>query len=89
LLSIAETRFASVVCMLKRMVEVKMALQQMVISEEWTIYKDDQISGFVRDTVLNDVWWGKMNYIFKITTPIHDIRFADTDIPCLHLIYEM
>jgi hypothetical protein len=77
--------------MLKRMVEVKMALQQMVISEEWTIYKDDdQISGFVHDTVLNDVWWGKVDYILKITTPIHDmIRFADTNTPCLHLIYEM
>jgi hypothetical protein len=91
LLSIAETRFASVVCMLKQMVEVKMALQQMVISQEWTIYKDDdQISGFVRDTVLNDVRWGKVDYILKITTPIHDmIRFVDTDTPYLHLIYEM
>jgi len=91
LLSIAETRFASVVCMLKRMVEVKMALQQMVISEEWSIYKDDdQISGFVRETVLNNVWWGNVEYIHKITTPIHDmIRLADTNTPCLHLIYEM
>jgi hypothetical protein len=41
LLSIAETRFASVVCMLKRMVEAKMPLKQMVISEEWEIYRDD------------------------------------------------
>jgi hypothetical protein len=53
--------------MLKRMVEVKMALQQMVISEEWTIYKDDdQISGFVRDTVLNDVWWGKWTIFLRL-----------------------
>ena len=33
LLSIAKTRFASVVCMLKRFVEVKTALQQTVISD--------------------------------------------------------
>ncbi|GJN00319.1 hypothetical protein PR202_ga17743 [Eleusine coracana subsp. coracana] len=91
LLSIAETRFASVVCMLKRMVEVKMPLKQMVISEEWAIYKDDnQISSFVHDTVLNEVWWNNVDFVLKITTPIHDmIRLADTDNPCLHLIYEM
>jgi hypothetical protein len=47
---------ASVVCMLKRMVEVKMSLKQMVISDEWEIYRDDdQISSFVCETVLNDV----------------------------------
>jgi hypothetical protein len=40
LLSIAETRFAFVVCMLKRFVEVKSALQQMVISDKWSIYKE-------------------------------------------------
>jgi hypothetical protein len=80
LLSIAETRFASFVCMLKRRVEVKMPLKQMVISEEWEIYRDDdQISSFVHETVLNDVWWGKVEFILKITTPIHDmIRLAGT-----------
>ena len=41
LLSIAETRFASVVCMLKRFVEVKAALQHMMISDKWSIYKED------------------------------------------------
>jgi len=41
LLSITETRFASVVCMLKRFVEIKTALQYMVISDKWNIYKDD------------------------------------------------
>jgi hypothetical protein len=47
LLSIAETRFASVVCMLKRFVEVKAALQHMVISDKWSIYKDDAPSAQV------------------------------------------
>jgi hypothetical protein len=41
LLSIAEIRFASLVCMLNRFVEVKAALQHMVISDKWSIYKDD------------------------------------------------
>ncbi|GJN07687.1 hypothetical protein PR202_ga25535 [Eleusine coracana subsp. coracana] len=40
LLSIAETRFASVVCMLRRFVEVKTALQQMVISDRWNVYRE-------------------------------------------------
>ncbi|XP_066336805.1 putative transcriptional regulator tpeD [Miscanthus floridulus] len=91
LLSIAETRFASVVCMLKRFVEVKAALQHMVISDKWSIYKEDASTAqHVKEKILSDVWWGNVDYILRITTPIYDmIRFADTDTPCLHLIYEM
>ncbi|XP_072146540.1 putative transcriptional regulator tpeD [Setaria viridis] len=91
LLSIAETRFASVVCMLKRFVEVKAALQHIVISDKWSIYKEDASTAqHVKEKILSDVWWGNVDYILRITTPIYDmIRFADTDTPCLHLIYEM
>ncbi|XP_066327000.1 uncharacterized protein [Miscanthus floridulus] len=91
LLSIAETRFASVVCMLKRFVEVKAALQHMVISDKWSIYKEDASTAqHVKEKILSDVWWGNVDYILRITTPIYDmIRFVDTDTPCLHLIYEM
>ena len=91
LLSIAETRFASVVCMLKRFVEVKAALQHMVISDKWSIYKEDASTAqHVKEKILSDVWWGNVDYILRITTPIYDmIRFADTDTPRLHLVYEM
>jgi len=96
LLSIAETRFASVVCMLKRFVEVKTALQQMVISDKWSVYRevrDDSptpTAQIVKDLILSDVWWDKVDYILKITTPIYEmIRMTDTDTPCLHLVYEM
>ncbi|WVZ64311.1 hypothetical protein U9M48_013851 [Paspalum notatum var. saurae] len=91
LLSIAETRFASVVCMLKRFVEVKAALQHMVISDKWSIYKDDAPTAqVVKEKILSDVWWGNVDFILKITAPIYEmIRLADTDTPCLHLIYEM
>ncbi|XP_062188472.1 uncharacterized protein LOC133891748 isoform X2 [Phragmites australis] len=80
-----------VVCMLKRMVEVKMPLKQMVISEAWDIYKDDaQTAALIHDKVLSEVWWRNVEYILKITTPIYEmIRVADTNTPCLHLIYEM
>ena len=91
LLSIAETRFASIVCMLKRFVEIKTALQHMVISDKWNIYKDDAPTAqVVKEKILSDVWWGNVEYILRITNPIYEmIRLADTDTPCLHLIYEM
>ncbi|KAJ1298855.1 hypothetical protein BS78_01G485900 [Paspalum vaginatum] len=91
LLSIAETRFASVVCMLKRFVEIKVALQHMVISDKWSIYKDDAPTAqVVKEKILSDVWWGNVEYILRITNPIYEmIRLVDTDTPCLHLIYEM
>ncbi|XP_062196874.1 uncharacterized protein LOC133899819 [Phragmites australis] len=91
LLAIAETRFASVVCMLQRFMEVKRPLQSMVISEQWDHYKDDaQIAAHVKEKILSDVWWGNVEFILKFTQPIYDmIRVADTDTPCLHLIYEM
>ncbi|KAJ1257224.1 hypothetical protein BS78_K172500 [Paspalum vaginatum] len=91
LLSIAETRFASVVCMLKRFVEVKAVVQHMVISDKWSIYKDDAPTAqVVKEKILSDVWWGNVDFILRITTPIYEmIRIADTDTPCQHLIYEM
>ncbi|XP_021722603.1 uncharacterized protein LOC110690084 [Chenopodium quinoa] len=42
LLCIADTRFASIVCMLKRLKLLKTSLQSMVISENWSLYKDDR-----------------------------------------------
>lgn len=91
LLAIAETRFASVVIMLRRFVLVKNALQSMVISPQWDIYKDDtEAASVVKEKILSDVWWSKVEYILKITEPLHEmIRVADTDNPCLHLVYEM
>ncbi|KAL9685775.1 hypothetical protein QQ045_023227 [Rhodiola kirilowii] len=92
LLSVAETRFASVVIMLKRFKLVKSALESMVVCDQWTTYKDDDQAKarFVRDTILNEDWWDKVNYILAFTTPIYDmIRVCDTDKPCLHLVYEM
>ncbi|WVZ75381.1 hypothetical protein U9M48_023437 [Paspalum notatum var. saurae] len=91
LLSIAETRFASVVCVLKRFVEVKTALQHMVISDKCRNYKDDDPTAqIVKENVLSDVWWANVDYILWFTTPIYEmICLADTNTPCLHLIYEM
>ncbi|WVZ53029.1 hypothetical protein U9M48_004020 [Paspalum notatum var. saurae] len=85
LLSIAETRFASVVCMLKRFVEVKAVLQHMVISDKWSIYKNDApTTQVVKEKILSDVLWGNVDFILRITTPIYEmIRIANIDTPCL------
>ena len=40
--------------------------------------------------ILSDFWLDKVDYIFEFTSPIYDmLRIADTDKPCLHLVYEM
>ncbi|XP_075665183.1 uncharacterized protein LOC142634814 [Castanea sativa] len=44
----------------------------------------------VKDMVLSNRWWDVVDYILEFTTPIYDmLRAADTDRPCLHLVYEM
>jgi hypothetical protein len=91
-LQIAEIRFASIVIMLKRFLDIKDALVQMVVHQNWAAYREDNTDRAqrVKELILNDVWWDKLNYIVSFMLPIYSmIRVADTDKPCLHLIYEM
>ena len=40
--------------------------------------------------ILSDLWWDKVDYILEFTAPIYDmLRVANTDKPCLHLMYKM
>ncbi|GAU10528.1 hypothetical protein TSUD_419450, partial [Trifolium subterraneum] len=90
-LSISETRFASVIVMLKRFKTIKKGLMSLVISEEWSHYKEDdvQTAAFVKEMILNDEWWDKVEYILKFTEPVYDmLRSCDTDVSNLHLVYE-
>ncbi|KAL5164740.1 hypothetical protein HKD37_18G049995 [Glycine soja] len=66
LLSIAPTRFASII-------------------------EDDVAKAkFVKDTLLDDKWWDKVDYILSFTSPIYDVlRRTDTEASSLHLVYEM
>ncbi|XP_024016255.1 uncharacterized protein LOC112089734 [Eutrema salsugineum] len=92
LISIADTRFASIIVMLRRMKLIKMGLQAMVISQKWSSYREDDTEKavLVKEKIVNDNWWEKVSYILDFTRPIYDmIRFCDTDKPCLHLVYEM
>uniref|UniRef100_A0A2N9IJE4 DUF659 domain-containing protein n=1 Tax=Fagus sylvatica TaxID=28930 RepID=A0A2N9IJE4_FAGSY len=71
---------------------IKRSLQSMVISEQWTSYKEDDVGKAtrVRDIILDDLWWDRVDYIILFTSPIYDmLRAADTDRPTLHLVYDM
>ncbi|XP_020267247.1 uncharacterized protein LOC109842776 [Asparagus officinalis] len=92
LLSIADTRFASWIIMLKRFTVIKRSLQDMVLSDRWSSYRDDDVgkAQFVKEKVLDDLWWDRVDYIIAFTAPIYDmIRLTDTDKPSLHLVYDM
>lgn len=92
LLAVAETRFASMIVMLKRFKLVKQQLQSMVISERWSCYRDDDVgkAAIVKGKLLEDIWWDSIDYILAFTEPIYTmLRVCDTDKPCLHLVYEM
>lgn len=90
-LSISETRFASVIVTLKRLKTIKKSLLTLVISEQWSEYREDDVqkASFVNETILNDQWWDKVDYILRFTEPIYDmLRSCDTDESNLHLVYE-
>ncbi|KAL2992789.1 hypothetical protein AAZX31_10G067800 [Glycine max] len=92
LLSIASTRFASTIVMLKRFKKLKKGLQEMVISDQWSSYKEDDVAKtkFVKDTLLDDKWWDKVDYILSFTSPIYDVlRRTNTEASSLHLVYEI
>ncbi|KAL6519717.1 hypothetical protein OROMI_032611 [Orobanche minor] len=92
LLSVAETRFASVIIMLKRFKLLKRSLERLVLCEEWSSYRecDTARAQVIRSTMLDELWWDKVDYILQFSAPIYDmLRFADTDKPSLHLIYDM
>ena len=69
LLSITETRFASVIVMLKRFKHIKRGLQSMVISEPWSSYCEDDLdkAKYIKDKILDDFWWDQIDYILSFT----------------------
>ena len=89
-LSVAPTRFASTIIMLKRFKSLKRGLQEMVISNEWSDYKEDNVDNArtIKETLLNDNWWMKVDYIIAFTAPIYGV-IRKTDMATLHLVYEM
>ena len=63
----------------------------MVIFEFWSFWRktDQTASKIVKDTVLDDAWWERVDLIIRIMDPIISLlRFADTDKPILGEVYE-
>ena len=92
LLQVVDTRFASIIVMLKRFKLIKRCLQAMAISDQWASYREDDVEKAqkVKDFILSDHWCNVVDYIIEFTTPIYNmLRVANTDKPCLHLVYEM
>jgi hypothetical protein len=56
-LAIADTRFASAIVVLKRLIAIKDALSVMVVSEKWSAYREDnpRQAQFVKDKIVNDL----------------------------------
>ncbi|KAL5137161.1 hypothetical protein HKD37_10G027571 [Glycine soja] len=55
-----------------------------------TIEDDVAKAKFVKDTLLDDKLWDKVDYILSFTSPIYDVlRRTDTKASSLHLVYEM
>ncbi|KAG5549894.1 hypothetical protein RHGRI_015010 [Rhododendron griersonianum] len=73
----------------------------MVIKTQWNSHREEEGASFVRETLLNEKWWDKVDYILSFTAPIDDMLRAcdtdlpkkeaacDTDKPTLNLIYNM
>ena len=59
----------------------------MAISEQWASYREDDVGKTqkVKDMILSDLWWNKIDYNLEFTAPIYDMLSK----PCLHLVYEM
>ena len=44
----------------------------------------------LKETVLDEIWWDKIDYMFSFTALIYDVlRKTNIDIACLHLVFEM
>ncbi|KAK2976448.1 hypothetical protein RJ640_015571 [Escallonia rubra] len=96
LLKVAEIRFASSIVMARRLRDVKLALEKMVMDSSWKTYQGDGKSPIeikaqeVKQYIVNDTWWDKLEFFLSFTEPLMDmLRAADTDAPVLHLIYDM
>jgi len=58
--------------MLKRFKVIKRNLQDLVLCDRWNMYRDDDVgqAQFVKEKVLDDLWWDNVNYIIAFTKPI-------------------
>ena len=90
-LQVAETRFASHIIVLMRLMQVKESLQSMVCSSLWNQWRQSQTkkAQAVKRLVVDDEWWDKVEYLLAFTKPIVDLlRMFDIDRPSIGEGYE-
>ncbi|KAF8402116.1 hypothetical protein HHK36_013068 [Tetracentron sinense] len=91
LLGVTETRFASTLILIKRIFQVKSALQRMVIDKSWRFSReeDSQKAHKIEDILISDLCWDNVEYLLEFNELIVSmLRVADTDTPILYLVYE-
>jgi Protein of unknown function (DUF 659) len=89
MLTIAETRLASYVVMLRRFKDIRTSLLAMVMDDDtWLCVEGDAGKAkYVKEKIVSDEWWGLLDFIISFTEPIYDmIRMCDTVEPTLHLV---
>ncbi|XP_049935506.1 uncharacterized protein LOC116258805 isoform X2 [Nymphaea colorata] len=92
LLKVAETRFASIIAMMKRIQCVKNTLVDMVLSKDWDFYRaeDKGKAQAIKFIIMEDTFWDKLAYFLTFTNPIWCmLREVYKDEPMLHKVYEM
>ncbi|XP_058010224.1 uncharacterized protein LOC110671880 [Hevea brasiliensis] len=87
LLSVADTRFASIVVMLKRFKLIRRALEAMVMSDQWAQYREDDQgkARFVRDKVVDEDWWEKVKQVIFY----HEGKQADGFSPFYYVVHRI
>ncbi|CAI7912363.1 unnamed protein product [Closterium sp. NIES-53] len=84
------TRFGTQVIMLTRFLEVKRALKEMVISEEWEAVAVAQLDKgrAVRLLLLDEVFWDCATAVLRLMTPVYEVlRVVDTRALVMGRIY--
>ncbi|XP_077252498.1 uncharacterized protein LOC143891882 [Tasmannia lanceolata] len=65
---------------------------RLAIFNKFNTLREDDVgkARFVKEKVLDDVWWDSIDYTLAFTSPIYDmLRECDMDTPCLHLVYDL
>ncbi|CAI5948065.1 unnamed protein product [Closterium sp. NIES-64] len=84
------TRFGTQVIMLARFLEVKKALKEMIISEEWesvAVARSEE-GRAVRQLLLDEVFWECATAVLRLMTPVYEVlRVVDTRALVMGQIY--
>lgn len=72
LFTVADTRFASAFIILRRFKTTTKDLQDLALSDQRTTYRNDDAgkTQFVKERVLNDLWWDMIKYIISFINSI-------------------